>query len=104
MDFQGGYRMGLNENIKKLRMALGINQVELAKKLGVSKQCVSNWENDNILPSVEMLIKIAKYFSVSVDELLDLKPITTISVDGIDDETVAHLRALVSSLKNKDHL
>lgn len=96
--------MGLNENIKKLRMALGINQVELAKKLGVSKQCVSNWENDNILPSVEMLIKIAKYFSVSVDELLDLKPITTISVDGIDDETVAHLRALVSSLKNKDHL
>ena len=94
--------MILNENIKKLRMALGISQVELAKKLGVSKQCVSNWENDNIQPSIEMLIKIAKYFAVPVDELLGLKPIKTISVDGVDDETIAHLRALVSALTNKN--
>jgi len=93
--------MILNENIKKLRIALGISQVELAKKLGVSKQCISNWENDNIQPSIEMLIKIAKYFSVPVDELLGLKPLKTISVDGIDDETIAHLRALVSALTNK---
>ncbi|MBE6665993.1 MAG: helix-turn-helix transcriptional regulator [Ruminococcaceae bacterium] len=92
----------LSENIKKLRMALGISQVELAKKLGVTKQCISNWENDNIQPSIEMLIKIAKYFAVPVDELLGLKPIKTISVDGIDDETIAHLRALVSALTNKN--
>jgi len=94
--------MILSENIKKLRMALGISQVELAKKLGVTKQCISNWENDNIQPSIEMLIKIAKYFAVPVDELLGLKPIKTISVDGIDDETIAHLRALVSALTNKN--
>ena len=94
--------MILNENIKKLRIALGISQVELAKKLGVSKQCISNWENDNIQPSIEMLIKIAKYFAVPVDELLGLKPIKTISVDGVDDETIAHLRALVSALTNKN--
>ncbi|MBR5187548.1 MAG: helix-turn-helix transcriptional regulator [Clostridia bacterium] len=92
----------LNENIKKLRIALGISQVELAKKLGVSKQCISNWENDNIQPSIEMLIKIAKYFAVPVDELLGLKPIKTISADGVDDETIAHLRALVSALTNKN--
>ena len=49
----------LNENIKKLRLARGISQVELAAELNVSKQCVSNWENDNIQPSVEMLVKIA---------------------------------------------
>ena len=50
-----------DENIKKMRLALGISQVELAKRLGVTKQCVSNWENDNILPSLDMLKKIAKY-------------------------------------------
>ena len=50
-----------------------------------------------------MLIKFSKYFAVPVDELLGLKPIKTISVDGIDDETVAHLRALVGTLKNNSH-
>ena len=34
--------LALNENIKKLRVARGLNQVEFAKTLGVSKQCVSN--------------------------------------------------------------
>ena len=46
----------LNERIRELRNAAGISQVELAEKLGVSKQSVSNWENDNIQPSIEMLV------------------------------------------------
>ena len=45
----------LNDRIKELRKAFGVSQVELAKALNVSKQCVSNWENDNVLPSIEML-------------------------------------------------
>ena len=60
----------LNENIKKLRMAKGLNQVEFAKSLSVTKQCVSNWENDNVIPSIEMLCKIADFFEVSTDYLL----------------------------------
>ena len=52
----------LNEKIRKLRNALNISQVKLAEALGVSKQCVSNWENDNIQPSVDMLVKIAHFF------------------------------------------
>ena len=64
--------MNISENIRQLRIAKGINQVELAKELGVTKQCVSNWENDNILPSIEMLIKIADFFGVSTDFLLGI--------------------------------
>lgn len=45
----------LNERIKELRLAHGMTQVELARELSVSKQCVSNWENNNIQPSVDML-------------------------------------------------
>ena len=60
----------LNERIRELRIASGISQVELAEKLGVSKQSVSNWENDNIQPSIEMLVKIARVFNVSTDFLL----------------------------------
>ena len=56
--------------IKKLRTAHNLNQVQLAGKLNISKQTVSNWENNNILPSIEMLVKIAQFFMVSTDYLL----------------------------------
>lgn len=89
----------LNENIKKLRTARGINQVELANALNVSKQCVSNWENDNIQPSVEMLIKIACFFGVTTDYLLDLQTGNYLLVDGLSDTQIAHLRLIVDDLK-----
>ena len=43
------------ERIKELRKSLGINQVEFGNKLSVTKQCISNWENGNIQPSIDML-------------------------------------------------
>ena len=52
----------LNERIKLLRTKKSISQTTLAKTLGVSKQSISNWENDNIMPSIDMLVKIADYF------------------------------------------
>lgn len=91
----------LNENIKKLRLLRSINQVELARELNVSKQCVSNWENDNIQPSVEMLIKIAKYFDVSTDYLLDLDNKRTISVDGLTEKEIEHIKLLVKDLRGE---
>ena len=51
----------LSEKIRELRKSHRISQVELAQVLCVTKQSVSNWENDNIQPSIDMLIKIAKY-------------------------------------------
>ena len=56
--------------IKYLRLARELNQVQLAERLGVKKQSISNWENDNIMPSIEMLIRIADFFHVSTDYLL----------------------------------
>ena len=52
----------LGEQIYALRTARNLSQVQLADKLGVTKQSVSNWENNNILPSVDMLKKIANFF------------------------------------------
>ena len=57
----------LNEKIKELRLLNGFNQVELAKRLGLTKQTISNWENNNIQPSIEMLEALADLFSVSTD-------------------------------------
>ena len=53
----------LGDRIKTLRTARNLSQVELARKLNVSKQSVSNWENNNILPSVDIVKKLALFFS-----------------------------------------
>lgn len=91
----------LNDNIKTLRQARGITQVELAHSLGVSKQCVSNWENDYIQPSIDMLIKIAKFFKVSTDYLLGLGCDTTVNVAGLSEKEIAHLRLIIDDLNGK---
>ena len=52
----------LGERIKQLRTARNMSQVELAAELNVSKQSVSNWENDNILPSIEIIKETEKFW------------------------------------------
>ena len=93
--------MTLNENIKKLRVARGLNQVDFAKRMGVSKQCVSNWENDNIQPSIEMLIRLSNLFRVSTDYLLGLDCSTIINADGLPVEFVSHITQIIDDYKNK---
>lgn len=89
----------LNENIKKLRLQNGLNQVEFAKIMNVSKQCVSNWENENVMPSIDMLVRIANYFNVTTDALLGRSPQCSIVVDELSAEQTAHIRLIVSDLK-----
>ena len=88
-----------DERIRELRHSLGINQVEFGKRLNVTKQCISNWENNIIMPSIDMLIRISKTFSVSADYLLGLKNRQTLDVSGLSAEQILHLQALINDLK-----
>lgn len=92
-------RAMLNENIKKFRNLKSMSQVEMANKLGVSKQCVSNWENDNVVPSIEMLIKLAKLFDVSTDCLLGLDEKNYLEITGLSDVQVAHVQAIINDIR-----
>ena len=87
------------DQIKALRQAAKLNQVQLAEKLNVSKQSVSNWENNNIMPSIDMLIRISKTFSVSADYLLGLDDQRTLNVSGLSAEQIFHLQAIADDLK-----
>lgn len=87
-----------NEQLKKLRKNSGINQIQLAEALGVTKQSISNWENDNILPSVEMLIQIANYFKVTTDFLLDLTTSHYLKTDGLTEVQISHIQNLINDL------
>lgn len=94
--------MMFEEVIKQLRVVRGLSQVELAKILHVTKQTVSNWENGNIVPSVEMLMKIAKYFSVSTDYLLGLDNRQYIEVTGLTDRQIAHIQLIIEDIWGKE--
>ena len=96
----------LHEQIRMLRKAKRLSQVELGKRLGVTKACICNGEMDNAQPSVEMLVRMASFFSVSTDYLLGFEPREYLDVTGLPDETIAHLRQIVEDLRaskqNKD--
>ena len=96
--------LALNENIKKLRIAKRLNQVEFAKILCVTKQCVSNWENDNVVPSIEMLCKIADFFDVSTDYLLGRSEKRVVEVSNLTDEQITHIVSLVDDLTMLNNL
>ena len=91
----------LGQRINELRIALGWSQVQLAEKLNISKQTVSNWENENIQPSIEMLVRLTKLFRVSADYLLGLDNNQTINVDGLPKHFVAHLTQIIEDYKQK---
>ncbi len=63
--------MGDFESVfKRLRLAGGLTQTEMAEKLGVSKSTISMYENGNREPDFETLEKIADFFNVDIDYLL----------------------------------
>lgn len=62
--------MKLGEKIWRLRENQHISQEELAEKLCVSRQTVSNWENDKAVLDAEKLAKLCAVFGVSADDML----------------------------------
>ena len=92
----------LGQRINELRMAWGWNQVQLGNKLGVTKQTVSNWENENIQPSIEMLVRLAETFHVSTDYLLGREDCPSIRAEGLPIAFVAHLSQIIEDYRQKD--
>ena len=60
----------IGEQLRTLRTANKMTQKELAGELSVAFQTISNWENNSIDPSVNMILRIAEYFNCSTDYLL----------------------------------
>ncbi len=62
--------MNLGSQIKKYRSELSMSQDELAEKVFVSRQSVSNWENDKTYPDIKSLLLLSEVFQVSLDQLI----------------------------------
>ena len=59
---------------------------------------MSNWENDNVLPSIEMLVKLAEYFNVTTDYLLCLENKDMVDLSGLSENERAHIKLLIKDL------
>ena len=66
----GDEKLYLAQNLKYLRKQKGLNQNDLAEILGIKRSTVGNWETDRREPELNMLVYIAKYFRVTIDDLL----------------------------------
>lgn len=63
--------MELNQRLKELRLEHQLTQEELAQKIFVSRQTISNWENGKGQPDLENLILLSEYYQVSLTELVE---------------------------------
>lgn len=89
--------MEFNEKLQELRKQKGITQEELAQCLYVSRTAVSKWESGRGYPNIESLKLIAKFFSVTIDQLLSTNEILDLAQeDGM--KKVKHFRTLVFGL------
>ncbi|MBQ6802962.1 MAG: helix-turn-helix transcriptional regulator [Oscillospiraceae bacterium] len=62
--------MEIGKQIKKYRSELSLSQEEFADKIFVTRQTVSNWENDKSYPDINSLVLMSNVFGVSLDNLI----------------------------------
>ncbi len=62
--------MELGNQIKKYRQEAQLSQEELANRVYVSRQTISNWENDKSYPDVNSLVLLGEIFQISLDKLI----------------------------------
>lgn len=60
----------LSNRLKKYRKENGYSQAEIAAYLGISRQAISQWENDKVYPDIDNLILLCELYKITMDELL----------------------------------
>ncbi len=87
------------ERLKELRTLKGISQEELGKRLGVTKQTVSNWEIENVTPSLDMFLNIVRSFNTTPNHMLGYETYVGLDVSGLSEREIAHLSMIIDDLK-----
>lgn len=91
---------GLGERLQQKRSSQKLSQKEVANAVGVNPSVISNYENGERTPSVEVLMALACLFHCSVDYLLGIEKSSHASIDVsmLDDEQIARLQYFLSSI------
>lgn len=65
--------MTIGKIIKQLRSVHSLSQEDLAEQLGVSRQTISNWENDRTVPALDYMKKLCEEYQLSLDQLFRIE-------------------------------
>ena len=63
----------VKNRIKEIRLAKGISQIQMAEALQITRQTINAVENHKYNPSLELALKLIKYFDVTLDEIFTLE-------------------------------
>ncbi len=89
------------ETLKVLRTKKGLTQTQLADKLWLNKSIISAYENEQRMPSLDVLIKLSYEFNVSMEYLLGIEKNKTIDVSDLSDEQISAINNLIELLRKK---
>lgn len=89
----------LAENIKRLRNEKHMTQTQLAKKLNVGTSIISAYENQDRLPSIDMLIKLSYEFNVTIEYMLGINKNKTIDVSDLTPEQFFVVNSVIEQFK-----
>lgn len=90
-----------DDRLKKLRLARGLSQAELAEELGLPQKTYCNYERNEREPSANTMIMIAAYFGVTLDYLLDYHIDNKNGPPPVEDEREAY-RRMLSTLSDQE--
>ena len=76
----------INSQITRLRKRMNITQYELAKAVGVTNQSVSKWESGICCPDIQLLPVLAKFFGVTIDELMGVSTTKEVTLQNVCNE------------------
>lgn len=90
----------LGRRIKRLREERGLSQKQLADRLGVRKQSVSNWENENAMPSMDRFLALIEYFRTTPNFMLGYEAEAGIDVTGLTENEIEHVAMIIDDLRS----
>ena len=96
-NFVNNLKNVIGNNITQLRKRAKMTQLELAENLHYTDKAISKWERGETIPSVDMLVEIAKFFDVTLDSLVD----PTFNADktlSVKEKKVSHLAIILLAI------
>ena len=89
------------DTIKSLRETAGLSQSALAKRLGVTRSSVNDWEMGRSIPTAQYIVELSQLFHVSTDYLLGLNNTQAIYIDRLSQEEKQILYSLIHYFQDK---
>ncbi len=89
--------------LKELRLEKGLTQEQLAEKFNISNRSVSRWENGKNMPDISLLVELAGFYQVGMDELLDgeRKPKEAEEHKGKENEVAAKMAGYANEQRSQ---